>query len=116
MRLDADDVAERTRVGRLVAVLADDPQLGLVGSWCTLIDEAGRPQGDRRMPASDLEIRWTILFHSPFYHSTVAFRRAASRQPVATGRRAGLARPYLWFTCCRSAARGTSRSRSRAIG
>ena len=27
------------------------------------------------MPESDLEIRWTILFHNSLYHSTVAFRR-----------------------------------------
>jgi hypothetical protein len=41
-----------------------------------LIDEAGLPQGVAPMPETDLEIRWTILFHNPFYHSTVAFRRS----------------------------------------
>ncbi|MGC2774165.1 MAG: glycosyltransferase, partial [Bradyrhizobium sp.] len=76
VRLDADDVAEPTRIGRLVAALADDPQLGLVGSWCTVTDEAGQPHGVAHMPQTDLEIRWTILFHNPFYHSTVAFRRS----------------------------------------
>jgi glycosyltransferase involved in cell wall biosynthesis len=76
VRLDADDVAEPTRVGRLVAALADDPQLGLVGSWVTLIDETGQPHGVQRMPETDLQIRWTILFHNPFYHSSVAFRRS----------------------------------------
>lgn len=75
VRLDADDIAEPTRVARLVEALDDDPQLGLVGSWCTSIDEAGRPLGVERMPETDLEIRWTILFHNPFFHSTVAFRR-----------------------------------------
>jgi len=76
VRLDADDIAEPTRVGRLVAALADDPQLGLVGSAVTLIDEAGQPLRVQPMPATDLEIRWTILFHCPFYHSAVAFRRS----------------------------------------
>jgi glycosyltransferase involved in cell wall biosynthesis len=98
VRLDADDIAERTRVGRLVAALADDPQLGLVGSWCTVTDETGRPQGTAHMPTTDLEIRWTILFHNPFYHSTVAFRascfEAAGRymidEPVSQDH-------YLWF-------------------
>ena len=75
VRLDADDIAEPGRVRHLVAALDEDPELGLVGSWCTLIDEAGQPRGVERMPESDLEIRWTILFHNPFYHSTVAFRR-----------------------------------------
>jgi glycosyltransferase involved in cell wall biosynthesis len=76
VRLDADDIAEPTRVGRLVAALADDPQLGLVGSAVTLMDEAGQPLRVALMPETDLEIRWTILFHCPFYHSAVAFRRS----------------------------------------
>ncbi len=75
LRLDADDVAEPTQVGRLVAALDQDPELGLVGSAVTLIDETGRPHGVQPMPETDMEIRWIILFHNPFYHSTVAFRR-----------------------------------------
>jgi methyltransferase family protein/glycosyl transferase family 2 len=74
-RLDADDVAERAHVGRLVAALDADAGLGLVGSAVTLIDEADQEHGVRPMPESDLEIRWTILFHSPFFHSAVAYRR-----------------------------------------
>ncbi|MFD1987851.1 glycosyltransferase [Mesorhizobium newzealandense] len=76
LRLDADDVAEPTHVGRLVAALADDPQLGLVGSSVTLIDEADQVHYVQAMPQTDLEIRWTILFHNPFYHSAVAYRRS----------------------------------------
>jgi glycosyltransferase involved in cell wall biosynthesis len=74
-RLDADDVAEPAHVGNLVAALDADPGLGVVGSAVTLIDEADREHGVRPMPESDLEIRWTILFHNPFFHSAVAFRR-----------------------------------------
>jgi glycosyltransferase involved in cell wall biosynthesis len=98
VRLDADDVAEPARIGSLVTALSEDPELGLVGSWCTLIEESGRSKGVQPMPESDLEIRWTILFHNPFYHSTVAFRRALFE-------RAGRYRVeelvsqdhYLWF-------------------
>jgi glycosyltransferase involved in cell wall biosynthesis len=97
-RLDADDVAEPKRLGRLVAALAEDPHLGLVGSWCRTIDENGRLKGMHRTPPTDPEIRWTILFHSPFIHSTVAYRRACFEA-------AGHYRPeelvsqdhYLWF-------------------
>ena len=74
-RLDADDVAEPAHVGRLVAALDADPGLGLVGTAVTLIDEEDREHGVRPMPATDLDIRWTILFHCPFFHSTVAYRR-----------------------------------------
>jgi glycosyltransferase involved in cell wall biosynthesis len=76
VRLDADDIAEPARIGCLLAALAEDPQLGLVGSAVTLIDEAGQALRVQKMPQTDLEIRWTILFHNPFYHSAVAFRRS----------------------------------------
>jgi glycosyltransferase involved in cell wall biosynthesis len=75
-RMDADDVAEPTHVARLVAALEDDPQLGLVGSSVTCIDETGQPHSVQRMPETDIEIRWTMLFHNPFYHPAVAFRRS----------------------------------------
>lgn len=98
VRLDADDIAEPTRVGRLVSALDEDPELGLVGSWCTLIDERGRPKRVEQVPASDIEIRWTILFHNPFYHSTVAYRRACF-EAAGRYRREELVSQdhYLWF-------------------
>ncbi len=76
VRLDADDVAEPTHIGRLVADLERDPDLGLVGSSVRFIDEEGRLLGAQGMPETDVDVRWTILFHNPFYHSSVAFRRS----------------------------------------
>jgi glycosyltransferase involved in cell wall biosynthesis len=75
-RLDADDIAEPQRLALQVAALAADPQVGLIGSAVTLIDEAGAARGVTAMPVTDLEIRWTILFHNPLYHSAAAFRRS----------------------------------------
>ena len=75
VRLDADDIAEPSRLRRLLAALDEDPQLGVVGSAVTLIGEDGSAQGVQLMPETDREIRWTILFHNPFVHSAVAFRR-----------------------------------------
>ena len=97
VRIDADDVAEPSRVGRLLAAL-EDRDIGLVGSAVTLIDEAGNALGMQHMPETDLEIRWTILFYNPFYHSAVAFRRSCFEK-------VGRYRPeelvsqdhYLWF-------------------
>ncbi|WP_143748787.1 glycosyltransferase family 2 protein [Mesorhizobium sophorae] len=76
LRLDCDDIAEPTHVGRLVAALDEDSDLGLVGNAVTLIDEADRVVGGQLMPETDLAIRWTILFHNPFYHSSMAYRRS----------------------------------------
>lgn len=74
-RLDADDIAEPQRLGRLVAALDADPELGLVGSSFRNIDEADIAGTIIRMPETNLDVRWTILFRNPFCHSTVAFRR-----------------------------------------
>lgn len=98
VRLDSDDIAEPSRIGRLVEALRADPELGLVGSAVTMIDEAGRALRVEVMPETDLAIRWTLLFHNPFYHSATAFRRAAfdaaggyrSDEPVSQDH-------YLWF-------------------
>lgn len=98
VRLDADDISEPARIGRLVAALDEDPELGLVGSAVTLIDEGGRTLYVRTMPLTDVDVRWTILFQCPFYHSTVAYRRSCYEA-------AGRYRPeelisqdhYLWF-------------------
>lgn len=98
VRLDSDDIAEPARLGRLVEALHADPELGLVGSAATLIDEAGRPLGVERMPETDFAIRWTMLFHNPFYHSATAFRRSAF--DAAGGYRAGnriVQDHFLWF-------------------
>ncbi|WHU04029.1 CmcI family methyltransferase [Sphingomonas sp. NIBR02145] len=98
VRLDSDDVSEPSRIGKLVEALRADPELGLVGSAVTLIDEAGRAHRVEIMPETDLAIRWTLLFHNPFYHSATAFRRAAFEaaggyredEPVSQDH-------YLWF-------------------
>ncbi|WP_217575893.1 glycosyltransferase [Mesorhizobium sp. GbtcB19] len=98
LRLDSDDVAEPSHVARLVAALDEDSELGLVGSAVTLIDEADRVVGAQAMPETDLEIRWTILFHNPFYHSAVAYRRSLF-EAAGTYRVHELVSQdhYLWF-------------------
>lgn len=38
---------------------------------------SGRVQRHQHMAETDSDIRWTILFHNPFCHSSVAFRRTS---------------------------------------
>jgi glycosyltransferase involved in cell wall biosynthesis len=54
VRLDADDTAEPARIGRLVSALEEDPDLGLVGSAVTFIDEEGLPRGMATMPETEV--------------------------------------------------------------
>jgi glycosyltransferase involved in cell wall biosynthesis len=98
VRLDADDICMPGRLEKVVAAFEQDERLGLIGSATEYIDEAGRVVGAQAMPETDLEIRWMILFHCPFWHSTVGFRRSCFEA-------AGRYRPektlsedhYLWF-------------------
>lgn len=76
-RLDADDICAPTRLERQVTVLEAEPDLVLLGSSVTLINESGEVLRNLLMPDSDLAVRWTILFHNPFFHPTVVFRRTA---------------------------------------
>jgi glycosyltransferase involved in cell wall biosynthesis len=74
-RLDADDVALPRRLETQVAYLEAHPGVGLLGSACHVIDEAGRRTGTMSWPESDLEIRWRSLLGNPFGHPTVMLRR-----------------------------------------
>jgi hypothetical protein len=77
-------------------LLQDFPDIELIlvddGNYC---DEM---LGAWPAPETDVDIRWTILFHNPFFHSAIAFRKSLFKQ-------AGRYRPhelisqdhYLWF-------------------
>jgi glycosyltransferase involved in cell wall biosynthesis len=75
-RLDADDIAEPHRLARLFALFDSDPALGLVGSWAKRISEEGEPLDLWRLPVSDFDIRWTILFYTPICHTSSAYLRS----------------------------------------
>lgn len=96
-RLDADDLAEPGWLAAVMAALAEDPQLGLVGTAVRLMNEAGRPFAIQPMPEGDFAIRFTLLFHAPFYHPTTAFRREvfAAAGGYRADRRVG-ADHWLW--------------------
>ena len=74
-RMDSDDIAAPERLEKQVAFLRTHPKIGILGTACRIIDDNGRDLGVRRWPISDLEIRWTGLFSSPFGHPTVILRR-----------------------------------------
>ncbi len=86
VRLDADDLAEPTRLRCLVAAFDADPELGVVGSWFATMKETGETAEVIRLPQTDLEIRWCFLFSNPFCQSATAFRRSCLRRLAGTVR------------------------------
>lgn len=75
-RIDADDIYEPECLQKLVAAMDANPGLGIVGSTVTFMSENGELLRVQPMPPTDLDVRWTILFHNPFFHPGSAFRKA----------------------------------------
>jgi glycosyltransferase involved in cell wall biosynthesis len=74
-RLDADDVALPDWLELLLAHVRARPDLAVVGTAMLDIDAAGTPGALHRLPRGPLPIRWSALFGSPFFHSTVLLDR-----------------------------------------
>ena len=75
-RLDVGDLAVLDRLEKQVFFLETHPEIGIVGSWCQLIDESGNDVRIERFPVDDLDIRWTLLLRNPFLHPAVMLRRS----------------------------------------
>ena len=79
-RLDADDLAQPTRLERQAAVLDARPKIGLLGSWALEIDCAGRPLGVREPPTDHATLQRLLEKGNPFVHSSVMARTELLRR------------------------------------
>jgi glycosyltransferase involved in cell wall biosynthesis len=75
VRMDADDVCEPNRLERLLYAIRTT-QADVIGSWATMIDEAGQVRGMLRPPCTAREIRRRMLWSNPICHPSVAFKRS----------------------------------------
>ncbi|MEQ8361378.1 MAG: glycosyltransferase [Cyclobacteriaceae bacterium] len=75
-RLDADDIAYPQRIEKQVLFLDKNPRYGLIGTSYRSIDEDGATLGVRAVFTDDLEVRWKMLFKSPFVHSSIMLQKA----------------------------------------
>lgn len=71
-RMDADDRAHPERLGRQVAYLVANPEIGVLG---TAVRRIGAARGLWRWPTDDAALRAALLFEAPFAHPTVMMRR-----------------------------------------
>lgn len=74
-RQDADDVSLPERIGAQVTFLRTHPEVGIVGTWATVVDPSGRPKGALEHPTAHAAIEFELLFNSPFAHPSVMFRK-----------------------------------------
>jgi len=78
-RMDADDIAEPTRLAEQYDYMTQHPDCVAVGCQSITIDAAGRGVGDRQFPQTDEAIRWQMAFGCPFQHPGVVYRHEAVR-------------------------------------
>jgi glycosyltransferase involved in cell wall biosynthesis len=74
--LDADDIALPDRLTVCEAFLDDHPEVAVVGA--AVVPHVGsRARLPRRLPRSDVALRWAFLVRNPMVHSSVMFRASA---------------------------------------
>ena len=71
-----DDIAEPTRLERQVALLDAEPAVGLVGSWCSMIDVAGRRIGALHYAVTPDDIHRRIVRNTQVPVPSMLFRRS----------------------------------------
>jgi glycosyltransferase involved in cell wall biosynthesis len=74
-RQDADDVSLPDRLAFQVSFLDGNLEVGLLGTAYHVMNRNGHVAATFRQPEEDMEIRWQMLFHNAFCHSSVIFRR-----------------------------------------
>lgn len=78
-RIDADDVSLPDRLARQVAFLAEHPEITVLGTWTTEIDEHGGEIGAFEVAPDADYVAWELTWRNVVYPSSVLMRRA----PVA---------------------------------
>ena len=72
--LDSDDIAVSGRFGLEVAFLDTHLEVGLVGTWCTYIDDSGRKIREHQPPSTHESLVGCLAMGNPFTHSSLLYR------------------------------------------
>lgn len=72
---DHDDISLPHRFQTQLDFLNSHPDIALVGSAATLIDDNSIPYAEYREPEDDIELKWEALFRCPISHTSVMVRR-----------------------------------------
>ncbi len=97
-RFDADDVCEPYRIERELAFLEAHPDIDVVGSFLTVINEDSAVIGSRRYPTGHDDIVSAMRRFNPIANSTVMFRRAVYEHFGGWRDSALPAQDYEWYS------------------
>lgn len=76
-RMDGDDIALPHRLETQLRFLNEHPEVTLVGSRITIIDEEGKAIGARRLPLSNDDIHASLRRYNCIAHPSIMFHRDA---------------------------------------
>ena len=74
-RMDADDVADKYRLGKQVKFLTENKDIDVVGCQINFIDEFSQVTGQQIYPPDHESIKIDSLFRCPLPHSGVVFKK-----------------------------------------
>jgi glycosyltransferase involved in cell wall biosynthesis len=74
-RMDADDISLPHRLERQLEFLKGHPEIGIVGTRASKIDEEGSIIGEWHLPSNPKVLKWTLFFRVCVIHPTVLMRR-----------------------------------------
>lgn len=73
---DHDDISLPHRLQTEVDFLNSHPEIALVGSAATLMDENGLTYEDFPFPTEEIDLKWKLLWDCSFHHTAIMVRRA----------------------------------------
>lgn len=98
-RMDADDVSLPHRLERQLAFLALHPDVGVVGSFYSEIDEHGAVTTPVfRFPVEPVLVAWRMAFENPLPHPPILARRAVIEAAAGYDERWETSQDYDLFT------------------
>ena len=99
-RMDTDDVCCLNRFERVLNEYEAHPDLEIVGSYATMIDENGTEIKDMTAPVTQDEI-YKKVWTCPFIHPTVSFKKKAILKAGSYNPNSGPRQDdyELWFRC-----------------
>jgi glycosyltransferase involved in cell wall biosynthesis len=97
-RCDADDICEPQRIERELMYLQAHPDVDVVGSCLTIIDEESKVIGQRRYPLEHDAIVAAMHRYNPIANSSVMYRRAVYERFGGKRDSALPAQDYEWYS------------------
>lgn len=99
-RMDADDISHPDRLGFECDFLDNNPDIGLVGTHASFINEKGQEFSIWHMPTSDYEIKKELMLGNSFCHGSIMIRKKCLEKIGHYREKFKYAQDYdLWLRC-----------------